>query len=97
MVDGLHKPIWNRTKRALAIGLSGVGRRLRGRDDGSNVTNLQYESNQNCHYKSPSYNEYILIKFYLKKQRHIWNQDLFYCVIVVLGVHCDIYKSSYNI
>jgi hypothetical protein len=31
MVDGLHIPIWNRTNKPLAIALSGVGRRLRGR------------------------------------------------------------------
>jgi hypothetical protein len=34
--------------RKLAIALSGVGRRLRGRDDGGNVTNVQYKSIQNC-------------------------------------------------
>jgi hypothetical protein len=52
MVDGLHIPIWNRTKKPLAIALSGVGRRLRG-DDGGIVNNVQYKSNQNCHYESP--------------------------------------------
>jgi hypothetical protein len=41
-----------------------VGRGLRGRDDGGNVNNVQYKSNQNCHYKSPLYNEYTLIKIY---------------------------------
>jgi hypothetical protein len=25
MVDGLHKPIWNRNEKPLAIALSGVG------------------------------------------------------------------------
>jgi hypothetical protein len=30
MVDGLHIPIWNRTKKPLAIALSGVGRGLGG-------------------------------------------------------------------
>jgi hypothetical protein len=35
MVDGLHIPIWNRTKKPLAIALSGAGRVLRGRDDGT--------------------------------------------------------------
>jgi hypothetical protein len=29
------------------------GRKLRGRDDGGNVNNVQYKSNQNCHYESP--------------------------------------------
>jgi hypothetical protein len=32
MVDGLHTPI---QKKTLAIALSGVGRELRGRDDGA--------------------------------------------------------------
>jgi hypothetical protein len=38
MVDGFHIPVCNRTKKPLAIALSGVGRGLRGRDDGGNVT-----------------------------------------------------------
>jgi hypothetical protein len=29
-----------------------------------NVTNIQYVSNWNCHYKSPLYNKYTLIKNY---------------------------------
>jgi hypothetical protein len=41
-------------------------RGLRGRDDGGNVNNVQY---QNCHYRSPLYNEYFLIKIYLKKKQ----------------------------
>jgi hypothetical protein len=45
MIDGLHIPIWNRTKESLAIALSGVGRGLRGRDDRGNVTNVPYKSN----------------------------------------------------
>jgi hypothetical protein len=53
MVDGIHKPTWNRTKKPLAIALSGVRRRLRGRDDGGDVTNVQYKSNWNCHCESP--------------------------------------------
>jgi hypothetical protein len=32
MVDGLHIHIWNRTKKSLAIALSGAGK---GRDDGA--------------------------------------------------------------
>jgi hypothetical protein len=44
------------TKKPLAIALSEVGRRLRGRDDEGNVNNVQYKSNQNCSYKfSPVY------------------------------------------
>jgi hypothetical protein len=46
--------------------LSGVGRELRGRDNGGNVNNVQYKSNQNCHYESPPYNEYIPMKILLK-------------------------------
>jgi hypothetical protein len=38
----------------------------RGRDDGRNVTNIQYKSNWNCHYEFLPYNEYILIKVILK-------------------------------
>jgi hypothetical protein len=45
-----------------------VGRGLRRRDDGGNVNNIQYKSNQNCYYKCPPYNEYILIKIYNKKE-----------------------------
>jgi hypothetical protein len=52
MADGLHIPIWNRTMKPLAIALSGVGSGLRGRDDEGSVTNVQYKSNQNCHYES---------------------------------------------
>jgi hypothetical protein len=35
MVDGLHIPIWNRTKKPLAIALSGVGKRLKGETMGA--------------------------------------------------------------
>jgi hypothetical protein len=42
-------------------------RDLSGSDDLGYVTNVQYKFNQNCHYESPLYNEYILIKIYLKK------------------------------
>jgi hypothetical protein len=56
MVDGLHIPIWNKTKQTSAIPLSGVGRGLRGRDNGGNVSNVQYKSNWNCHCESPPYN-----------------------------------------
>jgi hypothetical protein len=37
----------------LAIALRGMGRGLKERDDGDNVTNVQYNSNQNCHYETP--------------------------------------------
>jgi hypothetical protein len=36
-------PIRNRTRKPLVIALSGVGRGLRERDDGSNVTSVQYK------------------------------------------------------
>jgi hypothetical protein len=49
MADGLHIPIWSRTKKPLAIALSGVERGLRGRDSGGNANNVQYKSNQNYH------------------------------------------------
>jgi hypothetical protein len=41
-------------KKPLAIALSGVGRGLRGIDDGINVNKVQYKSTWNCHYKLPS-------------------------------------------
>jgi hypothetical protein len=65
-VYGLHILIWNRTKKPLAIVLSGAGKELRGRDNGGDITNVQYKPDQNCHYESPPYNEYILI---LKKEK----------------------------
>jgi hypothetical protein len=34
MIGGLHVLIWNRTKKPLSIALSGVGRGLKGREDG---------------------------------------------------------------
>jgi hypothetical protein len=57
VVDGLHIPILNRTKKPFAIALCGAGRGLRGRNDGDNVTNIQYKPNQKCHYEFPLYNE----------------------------------------
>jgi hypothetical protein len=62
MVDGLHILTQNRTKKPLAIVLSGVGRGRRGRDGGGDLTNVQYKFIWNCHNGSPMYNEYILIK-----------------------------------
>jgi hypothetical protein len=44
MVDGLYIPIWNKTKKSLAIA-RGVVRALRGRDNGGYVTNVQYKPN----------------------------------------------------
>jgi hypothetical protein len=65
MVDGLHIPTWNRTKKPLTIVLSRIGRGLRGTDKGDNVNNAQYKSQWNCHYKSTLYNKHILIKKFL--------------------------------
>jgi hypothetical protein len=70
MVDGLHIPIGNRTKKPLAIALSGLGWGLKGRDDGGNVNNVQFKSNLNGIMNLPLYNEYILIKFSLKRKRN---------------------------
>jgi hypothetical protein len=38
------------------------------RTRGGNVNNVQYKSNQNCHFKSSLYNEYFLIKILFKKE-----------------------------
>jgi hypothetical protein len=43
-----------------------MGRRLRRRNDGDNVNNVQCKPNWNCHYESPLYNVYILMKNLLK-------------------------------
>jgi hypothetical protein len=66
MLDGLHILIMNKTKKPLAIALSWAGRGLRGRDHRGDLPNVQYKSNQNCHYECPQYNEYILISFIIK-------------------------------
>jgi hypothetical protein len=50
------------TRKPLAIALSGVERRLTGRGDGGDVTNVQHKSTWNCHNEIPLYHEYILIK-----------------------------------
>jgi hypothetical protein len=49
-------------RNLLQIALSGAKKGLGEGNNGSNVTNVQYKSNQNCHYESPQYNKYILIK-----------------------------------
>jgi hypothetical protein len=67
MVDRLHIPIWNRTKKPLAIALSDAGKRLREREDGSDLTNVRYKPNRNCCYEFPLYNEYTLIKLFYKR------------------------------
>jgi hypothetical protein len=66
MVDGLHIPIWNRTKKPLAIALSETRKGVRGRDDGCNV---QYNSNWIFTMNSaPPCNEYILVKIDKKRK-----------------------------
>jgi hypothetical protein len=70
MIDRLHITTWNRTKKLLAIALSGARRGLRVRDNEDNVTNVQYKSNQNCHYKLPIWQMYPNKIFYLKKTHH---------------------------
>jgi hypothetical protein len=62
VVDGPHTLIRNRTKKPLAIALSGVGRALMGRDIGGNVTNVQYKPNWNCRYESPCTMNIFLIE-----------------------------------
>jgi hypothetical protein len=52
MVFGLHILTWNRAKKPHAVALSGAGKRLKKRDDGRKVTNVQYKPNWNCHYES---------------------------------------------
>jgi hypothetical protein len=66
MVDGLHIPIWNRTKEVLAIDLSRVGKRVKGRDDGA-INNVQDKSNWIATTNPLLYNEYSLIKIFFKK------------------------------
>jgi hypothetical protein len=62
MVDGLHILFQNRAVKLLAIGLSGVGREFRKREDGGDLTNVQYKPICNCYNESHYHNEYILIK-----------------------------------
>jgi hypothetical protein len=40
-------------QRNLAIALNGAGKGLRGRDNGGDLTKIQYKSNRNCQYESP--------------------------------------------
>jgi hypothetical protein len=62
MVDGLHILVGNKTKKLLMIALNGVGRGLRGRDGGRDLTNVQCKPIQNYHNEFPLYKEYILIE-----------------------------------
>jgi hypothetical protein len=40
-------------KKPLAIALGGLGRGLKGRENGVNVNNVQHKSDWNCHLESP--------------------------------------------
>jgi hypothetical protein len=53
--------IQNRTKKPLALTLSGRGKGHRGRDAGRDLTNVQYKCTWNCPNESPLYNDYIMI------------------------------------
>jgi hypothetical protein len=48
---------------------------LKGRDDKGGFTNVQYEFNQNCHYESPLYNEYNLIKIKRHYLKNLFKKD----------------------
>jgi hypothetical protein len=54
VIDGLHLLTGNRTKKPLAIAVNGVGKWLRGRDHGGDLTNVQYKPNWNCHHEFPA-------------------------------------------
>jgi hypothetical protein len=60
--------MYNDTTKRQKKMLHGVRRRVRGRVDGGDVTNVQYKPNWNFHYESPLYNEYILIKIFKKEK-----------------------------
>jgi hypothetical protein len=73
-----------------------VRRGLRRRDDGSNVTNVQYKSNQNCNYETTQYNECILIKIYFKRKSKItrekWTGGMAQAVECLLRVQSPEFK-----
>jgi hypothetical protein len=51
--------------KPFAVALSGVGKGMRGRDGGGDLSNVQYKPT--CHNESLLYKEYILIKRLMKK------------------------------
>jgi hypothetical protein len=53
------------------VGWEGV----EGGDNGGNVANVQYKSNQNCYYKYPRNSEFILMKNNYKKNKPINFED----------------------
>jgi hypothetical protein len=63
MADRLHIPTWNRTKKPLAIALSGVGGGWGGETMGT--VQIMYKiSLIGIVTTNPSHNEYTLIKIY---------------------------------
>jgi hypothetical protein len=53
---------YKKSKKPLAITLNGAGRGWRERDDGGDLTNVQYKPIQKRPDESPLYNKHILIK-----------------------------------
>jgi hypothetical protein len=84
-VDLLYRPGWPLTsglkwsaclvkkktgeKKPLAITLSGSREGVEGRDNGGSVNNVQYKSNQNCHYESPPCWIYPIKNLYKKQNK----------------------------
>jgi hypothetical protein len=58
-------------KKPLAIASSGTGKGLRGRDNGGDLTNVQYKPVLNCQYESPP--PYPNKKFIIEKKRYTGN------------------------
>jgi hypothetical protein len=48
-----------------------VGKGLRGRVGGDDLTNVQYKLIQNCHNESLLHNEYILIKNFKEEENQV--------------------------
>jgi hypothetical protein len=70
MVDGLH--ILYEIEETSCNCSSGMGRGLMRREDGGELTNVQYKPNQNFHYEFPWYNEYIPRKIFIIKNKCIY-------------------------
>jgi hypothetical protein len=71
MVYRLHIPTWKWNKKSSCNCLNWGRGGMRGRDHGDNVNNVKYKPNQNSHYESPQYNEYIWIKKKLELKKSI--------------------------
>jgi hypothetical protein len=61
---------------------------LRGKDNGCDLTNIQYKPIRNCHYESPLCNKYILIKNYNKRRGNCDQLCLLYGL--VKGRQCEL-------